>query len=57
MVFSWLLEKIKPSWFVFLCIRGYTTEHAYYVIKMTNYLLGHQVSRDTLVASYRGCAL
>lgn len=40
-----------------LCIKTYTAEHAYCVIKMTNYLLGHQVSQDTLAPSHRGCVL
>lgn len=44
MAFSWLPKRIKPSWFGPLHINAYMTEHAYCVIKMTNYLLGHQVS-------------
>ena len=47
------LKELKPSQFVPFHIKVYSKEYAYYVIKMTNHLLGHQVSQDTLAPFIR----
>lgn len=54
--YTWFLVgclKELSSWFV-LSVGKLTLQS---IIKMTNYLLGRQVSQDTLAPSSRGCVL